>query len=355
MQIAQCSESSAVQISNPYYNTLPNCNKNSPIVDHAKTHQVVPKESLCNVCFKQCTINQSIVQSCDCTMHSDCLNLWRSVNNYPITCPVCCKHFSFQLVKTETNQNWKCDYYCYVISFLLLTFFGICAGVAIWSVFTWGVDKNKNIPVAMEYAFSSVINGVPNKNTTTQWREEFKGERRTYQYYSLFGLGMFSITVLLFYAIDACSEKNQQVSNYSTITVSQTSDYYLINTYWYPFWYSSYPMYCYSQPHIVPNNIDPVDTTVVVIGASTNVSKNNNSNCNCGNCCDCGGGDSGLMCCVCLIVIILIVIAIIVSALFLIYFGCMARIGYKIHQYEKYLRMRTCETHGQLVICNKTV
>jgi len=357
-----------------------------PVMGHVATQSVtvnirsnVQSGGICKICNNICQPGQNLIQSCNCVLHNDCLTVWRTNNNYPITCPSCNMHYSFKLVNSNSEPNcWTCKYYTLLFTYIFITLFVICSIVTTFALFAWGVDKNKNIPVVMEACFSSVLHGFPNANTTAQWREDFKGDKHTFQYYTFFGISMLSIIVMLFYACDkwkccsgCCDDCCYPSTNYHRSYSTRTTNYYFIDTYWYPFWYPTYVPYyypspCYGGGHYGGNSgnccngCDP-DTCCCCKGCESICSQCDGwVDCNgcgeCGKCDDCGKceGEAGAVIGVIVIVIlIIIVVAIIVSAIVVLYCGAATRISQRMYQYEKYIRMRTRDTSGYLVVCNR--
>eukprot|EP00760_Papus_ankaliazontas_P014488 PhM_4_TR16087/c1_g1_i3/m.38402 len=89
----------------------------------------------------------------------------------------------------------------YAFGVLKLWLFLVCViggSVAAFSGFSYAVDHaHKRVPVGVKYALSSVVEGFPSSNSTSEWEAEFKRpEVRVWPYYTVLGLLCTSVLIL---------------------------------------------------------------------------------------------------------------------------------------------------------------
>lgn len=152
---------------------------------------------------------------CDCytPIHRECFRRWRgswmNPRNY-FGCPTCGHSYQLQQVLPGTDASRARVVRAYRIAILkiwlvvILGFAGLSMAVG---GIGYGADKDeKNIPVAVKCLLTSVISGFPNSNSTTEWREDFKRpEVPVWPYYSLLGIFVTSLVVLIAFLFTGCS------------------------------------------------------------------------------------------------------------------------------------------------------
>jgi hypothetical protein len=90
-------------------------------------------------------------------------------------------------------------YYTEMAKLWVGIFLAVGATIGLFAGFAYLVDtSNKNVPVIMKYAMSSVVHGVPDQDEMDQWRIDFhKKEVRVWPYYSVLGILCMSVATLI--------------------------------------------------------------------------------------------------------------------------------------------------------------
>ncbi|ATZ81164.1 hypothetical protein BMW23_1121 [Bodo saltans virus] len=218
----------------------------------------------------------------------------------------------------------------------------------------------------------------PTNNQTNDWRNDFKGESHTFQYYGMFGLFLTSIIMLIYHVITLRnSQTHQKPSQYPLNSNNNESDFDLLcsccsnclnifaySYYPYPYPYSNqyryYPYYGYNTP---------INCCYIDCG---NCIHKNNDDCDCGNCdcgkCDCGKCDCGKSDCDCgksddgseSIILFVILVCVVILFLIIIFSAIFVFIGFsiklakiKVDTHEQYTILLALDVTESMIICDK--
>lgn len=173
-----------------------------------------PLEATCWYC-RQCEPAGELYKPCPCEslIHRNCFRQWRTgwINprNY-FSCPNCMHSYNLERVRTastESKERMRTNYRMAVVKVWASVVVVFGAVVAALAGISYGCDTSeKNIPVAVRVLLTSVVAGFPNSNSTTMWHEEFKRpDVAVWPYYSLFGLFLTSILILVSFSCIGCT------------------------------------------------------------------------------------------------------------------------------------------------------
>ena len=310
-------------------------------------------DQLCQICLDEGNTSAGeLFQPCQCNsfVHRKCLQKWRfSGNNLRAYthCPTC--SFQYRVV-TVTYEHKSKTQYTYTTAMLevwlgiILTCLAVIAG---FGGFSYLVDTSqKNVPVAMKYAMSSVLHGLPNQTEINAWRDGYRGADHVWPYYTLLGVlcgSVFSLIVLHVIGVDDRSPGQQSQKKRTrhctccdeTSSTSYSGNYYYYGNPYYGGYYGGQP-YCHSCNGCY---------------CDCDGCCNNNA---CGLCClpdnscsggacsggcadaDCKGEGAQVMVILVLIIVIVIAVMIIVSAVWcIIAFGVKRVSGYSVAYSER--------------------
>lgn len=274
---------------------------------------------------------ETIFQPCLCptVCHRHCFRKWRqgwiNPRNY-FCCPNCMHSYNIERIKAtgKTEQEIIRQFRVQLIKLWIGTFFMVGVVIAVLAGISYGCDTgDKNVPVACKYMMTSVISGLPSKNATTLWRQEFKlPEYHVWPYYTLFGTLIASILVLILFAMAGCTfDKNERRSR----RCCQDCEGCCQNVY----------CYCY----------DPCPNTACF---------------NCGNCtgcnggCDCkcsgGGGGGGGGAEALIILALVVVVIVVVSAVFVVIFFALQRSTLLYDRMTHMLLSQQEELEGETIV-----
>eukprot|EP00759_Apiculatamorpha_spiralis_P012268 PhF_6_TR19294/c0_g1_i1/m.28365 len=249
-----------------------------------------------------------LFQPCKCNswVHRKCLHTWRYKGAHARSmthCPNCAT--PYRVVPTyipgthiDTQRMYRQEIWklwaSIVVGFGALI--GFIAGVSYLLD-----DTNKEVPVLMRYAMSSVLHGVPDSVEIETWRSDFhKKEIRVWPYYGILGLVVTSCIVLIANACCGISDGDHQRSVSSPLRTnyrySTCPDCYCYNTDCYCC--CDGPSYHHHHTH---NNCGACCGDCC-----------SGSNCNCSDCKGGGGGGSGDNPVVAILAVLLIVVMLVV-------------------------------------------
>lgn len=163
---------------------------------------------------------------CDCAdryWHRECFVKWRagwaSPRNY-WACPNCM--YSYQMetigdVDVDTTERMQSNYRRRIAVMWLSILLFIFTVTAFVAVVAWALDPEKNVPIACKFMMTSVVSGVPNSDTTAEWREDFKRpDTRVWPYYTLLGCFICAIVCIILFLIFPVDDDKRKRRSHDT-------------------------------------------------------------------------------------------------------------------------------------------
>ena len=226
-------------------------------------------DQICQICLDEHNTScGELFQPCLCnsSVHRKCLQKWRfsGTNLRAYThCPTCGFQYRVATVTYEHKGRTQYTYTAAMLKVWLTIILTSLAVIAAFAGFSYLVDTSqKNVPVAMKYAMSSVLHGLPNQTDINNWRDGYRGTEHVWPYYTLLGIlcgSIFSLIVLHCIGVDdrpQCRQSHRKRDRVCSCCDESTNQstyygntYYVGNPYYYGYYggggYGYYPV-CYS-------------------------------------------------------------------------------------------------------------
>lgn len=281
-------------------------------------------------CWSCMSPGGDLFKPCQCPtlIHRGCFRKWRATwinpRNY-FSCPTCLCSYKIERLHPASAETTSriTKWFRYQIAKLWFSLFIVMGAiVTALALISWAADRNnKNVPVGMKYVLSSVVNGFPDRNSTSAWKEEFMSpDKWTWQYYTLLAVFLSSLVILLLFSLFGCSfDKNDK-----ELTRCDCS--------------SNLYCSCYSP---CPTTLDcgNCDCCGHDCGQS------------CGGCsapsCNTGGDDAAPLLLILLIIIVIIVVIVIFSAVFIVIVFAGQKMSVLYTQMAKMIRCQAQELEGE--------
>ena len=294
------------------------------------TSETVPHTTQCWYCGKS-EQPELMYQPCKCTtsIHRHCFRQWRTgwINprNY-FSCPNCMFSYNIERVKpatTESKERILQRYRWSIIRVWAIMFLLLGVLIGFFATISYYADTSeKNVPVAMKYMLSSVVQGFPNENSTEIWRSQFKlPNYAVWPYYTLLGVLCTSVLILIGFAFMGCTfdeneRKRQDCCNCCSDACDGANCYYC---------------YCYDPcPHCSCGSCDSC------------------GNCGSGDCgggSDCKGGGEAVI-----ILVLVIAVIVVLSAVFVVIIFCVKKISLLYDRVSDMLQTQQSELEGETVV-----
>ena len=292
-----------------------------------------PEGQLCWYCAnsgRNDELYDELYQPCNCpsVIHRSCFRKWRqgwiNPRNY-FACPNCLYSYNIERVRpstVESTQRILRRYRLKVAQVWLSVLLMLTGVVALIATIAYYADRSeKNIPVGVKWALSSVVSGFPSTNSTSLWREEFKSpDHFVWPYYTLLGMFTASVIILSLFGLYGCSFNENERRTNCTCCQDCCNGCGVVYIY------------------------DPCPTCNTCGSPS----------CDCKSCDRCpsggGGGDNDAMVVVLLVVVLVIVVIVIFSALVVVIAFCIQRMSVLYDRLGSMLRHQQYELEGETVV-----